>query len=110
MPFKVAGKGNYRIDRIFPFESIGRIQISSGTTDDKKFKAIQTMMDSLSSDGRTDDLDALKKKVITPLEALAKWKTGTLKGGDTLKLAANLSDSILPWLKGYDIADTQLIV
>jgi hypothetical protein len=64
------------IDRRFP--EIGRLKLSSGTSDAATFKRINAMLTMLHQKGRIDVLRALQAKIVTPLDVWDRYRTNRL--------------------------------
>lgn len=93
----VGGMKNLRIDRIIP--EVGRLAISSGTTDKKQFALINACIDDLAAKGLVDDLLALKDKATTPQQLVKDWKANKLKGPEYRKHSVALIPAMRDWLK-----------
>lgn len=92
------------IDRIFP--GVGRIKRASGTRDAKTFRAINTALDQLYSQGRLDILRALKTaKRPTPLEVLDAVRSGNLARLASPAVMVTLHDALDRFAKEYPCGD-----
>lgn len=60
------------------FAGIGRLKLSSGTTDGPTFKRINAMLTMLHQKGRLDILRALQAKIVSPLDVWDRYRTNRL--------------------------------
>jgi integrase len=81
-PNRRGRQGSYMVDKTYP--GVGRIQKASGETDEKRFTAVLTMLDSLSFQGQDKILEAIqrgeKQGGISIRKALALFQQGQLTG------------------------------
>jgi len=97
--------GTFVVDRRFP-SPIGRIKKSSGMTNERRFTQLLASLDSVWEKGRTQDLLALKEGSVSPVEFLAAFEDGAMRGEDWNLLTQDLSTALHDWLEHADIAKT----
>lgn len=104
MAHKVGGMVNLRIDRVY--KGVGRIAISSGTSNRNTFNGILNMMSDLQERGRLDDLTAIQQRHVSPLTAYNKWKSGKLIGVASVAFVNDLKTTMTEWIRTHRCADT----
>ncbi|MEN9790478.1 MAG: hypothetical protein RLZZ63_136, partial [Gemmatimonadota bacterium] len=72
IPKLVNGRGTIPID--VTYKGVGRIRVSSGTTDDQTYIEIRQMMDDLYNHGNLTTLKSLQSKSVRPLVVLSQTK------------------------------------
>jgi len=96
-PHRVSAHGSFRIDR--RFKSIGRIALSSGTANKRRFEKLNSMLTELYEDGRLDLLRAIKDRRITLQQVYGAKRTGRLPYlASELVLLENLWEKVEEWL------------
>ena len=96
MAHKSGGRGTFTIDR--RFRGVGRIKRASGTTDEKVYGRLTTMLEEIARDGRIDILRFVRDGHLTPLELWAYYRRyglSKLPGPERVKLLKRAVDN---WL------------
>ena len=106
--YKEPSVGTYVVDRRFP-SPIGRIKKSSGMTSERRFTQLLASLQSVYEKGRTEDLLALKNGIVSPVEFLAAFEDGAMRGEDWNLLTLDLSTALHDWLEHADLARTTYV-
>lgn len=96
IPKLVNGRGTIPID--VTYKGVGRIRVSSGTTDDQTYLELRQMMDSLYNHGNLGTLEAIRSKSVEPLVVLYQTRTKGIGTSVTVNLDKPILESIYDWL------------
>lgn len=104
------GEGTGIIDR--RFGGVGRIRGPSGTTDEKTFDRIDTMLTELYDRGRTDLLKAVKQYFtsrkragLAPMIVFHAYTTEGLSSLPSVEAMAPLVESMRDWIDQHDVTE-----
>lgn len=98
------GTGNIPITRTF--DGVGKIRVSSGTTDSNTYVRIVKVLDEVFKAGNVATLESVKNKVITPLELLESVRQNGVNKVITVDNSQLLVPTIKRWLENYAVKDS----
>jgi len=96
IPQLVNGRGTIPID--VSYKGVGRIRLSSGTTDDQTYIEIRQMMDDLYNHGNLTTLKSLQSKSVRPLVVLSQTKRKGIKTSITSDLEKPILETLYKWI------------
>lgn len=102
-PYRSHASGTFIIDR--RFGPVGRVLRASGTTDTDTFRAIQVLLTELYRLGRIDLLQAIRDRVLHPLDLYQAFRCNRLDQLATAEQARSLRDAIDAWLPTAEIRE-----
>lgn len=101
---KRAGRGKFRFDRVFP--GVGRIHISSGTTNALEFRRSNSVLTKLFESSQIEVLKAFQHGAITIEQLVDADRAGRFRGADLLSdlalrkhLGSRPSERFHPWAR-----------
>jgi len=97
IPSLVNGRGRIPID--VTYKGVGRIRVSSGTTDDQTYLEIRQMLDDLYNVGNLSTLKAIQSKSVQPLIVLNQTKNKGIKTTVTANLDRPILQTIYNWIE-----------
>jgi hypothetical protein len=97
IPKLVNGRGTIPID--VSFKGVGRIRVSSGTTDEQTYVDIRQMLDELYNHANIATLKAIQSKSVKPLLVLAQTKNRGIKTSITEDLSRPILTALAEWLE-----------
>lgn len=101
VPKLVNNRGTLPINR--SYQGVGRIRVASGTADSNTYIAILKAMDGVFNAGNLDTLEAIRDRVVTPLDLLQSVKKNGVNKVVNINVAVPLISTVQHWLENYDI-------
>lgn len=92
---KTVVAGSFVLDRVF--RSVGRIKLASGTGHAPTFKLVNAMLTGLFARGRLDLLEAIRDRVLTPLQVWDAYRMNELERLPTAAMLVPLVSAFTGW-------------